>query len=156
MSFFHKLCLGQTPKTPPDLKDLNTGNTIPWVSPWMEKSLTNLIPDQLRRSQLLTLLGPSGCTMCSTVLREHGSGKLLFPHIVFNQNNPRLAANQAEPNSWASWCPMMYSCNLKARTRLVSKSLVCKVCLRLDRACRCQKRGPKTYDICKEVNCQKH
>ena len=51
---------------------------------------------------------------------------------------------------------MMYSCNLKARIRLVSKSLVCKICLRLDRACRCQKTGRKTYDECGVTTCRKH
>ena len=156
MMYFHKLCLGQSPKMPQDLKDLHTGQIIPWVSPWMDKSLVNIIPDQMRRNQLLTLLGPAGCTMCNTVFREHGSGKLLFPHIIFNQSNPKLSGNQAEPNSWPSWCPMMYSCNLKARVRLVSKSLVCKVCLRAQRGCRCQNTGKKTSDICPVPTCRKH
>ena len=131
MSHFSQMLRQQNPKNPPELKDLVTGETIQWTSPSHDWPLVSAIPDELRRKQLLTLMGPSGCKFCTQLLKKQGGGKLIFPHLLFNNNMPSKP-NQTNIYSLAKYCPMLHTATLEARLKLLATFpplVVCSTCL---------------------------
>ena len=154
MQFFNQMCAGANPKQPPMLKDGVTGEAIPWVNSWTNQHLATVIQNDNRRAQLLTLMGPAGCKFCTQLLKDQGPSKLIFPHLVFNNNNG--VPTQASLLPYAKYCPMLYSCGLRPRMKLLDKlTFFCQYCIRRKQSCCCN--NPKKYnDICKEQNCSKH
>ena len=121
MTFFNKLCAGSNPQLPPALKDVTTGEAVPWVNSWTDQHLATMIPDDNRRSQLLTLMGPLGCKFCTQLLKDQGSSKLLFPHLVF-KNNIKNNSSQANilGNYWRKQAKVKKLANLACFLKIAS------------------------------------
>ena len=148
MNFYSKLCLGQSPRQPPPLKDAVTKANVPWVNDRMDYSLSNVIPNMDRRTQLLSLLGPAGCTFCLHLLLDQGEGKLLFPHLQWSKSSPithareNLPQNQSITVPHLNYCPMVYHLTLAGRRKLISQiKRICQTCLRTGNFCACQKKA---------------
>ena len=158
MSHFSQMLRQQNPKNPPVLKDQVTGEIVPWTSSYFDKLLIPAIPDEQRRRQLLTLMGPPGCKFCTQLLKNQGGSKIIFPHLLFKNNIPDKP-NQATIYPFARYCPMLHTATLEARLKLLATfppSIFCNICLRNTRGCICDKPPRKSSDICTSQNCAKH
>ena len=150
MNFYSKLCLGQSPRQPPPLKDAVTKNNLPWVNDTMNDILSNVVTNTDKRTQLLSLMGPAGCHLCQHLLLDQGEGKLIFPHLQWTKPSPKLPQNQSTPNPHVWSCPMVFHLTLAGRRKLVKQfKRMCQTCLRPPYLCACQQKNkPKLPFIC--------